>query len=56
MAANFEKFLISPGSLLNFSKSHLILKNKLKSFENYGQKPLGSLKTPSGLNRVKGEL
>ena len=50
MAANFENFLISPDFPINFSKSHQISKNYLKSSESYRQKPLGG---PPGLNRVK---
>ena len=54
MAANFENFLISPDSSINFSKSHQISKNYLKSSESYGQKRLGGVpKDPPGLNRVK---
>ena len=53
MAANFEKFFISPGFPLNFRKSHRISNNQLKTSESYGQKPLGVPKDPPGLNRVK---
>ena len=46
MAANFEKFLISPDFPINFRKSHQISNNYFKSSESYGQKP-------PCLNRVK---
>ena len=54
MFANFEKFLISPGFLLNFRKSHQISKIKLKNSESYGEKTEGVRKDPPGPNRVKG--
>ena len=55
MAAKFENFSISPEFPINFRKNHQISKNYIESPESYGQKPLeGSLKTPPGLNRVKG--
>ena len=52
MVANFEKFLILPGFILNFGKCYQISKNYLKCSESHGQKPLGVLKDPLGLNRV----
>ena len=51
MAANFEKFFISPGFPLKFCKNHRISKNQVKSSQRYGQKL--NLKTPPGLNRIK---
>ena len=38
MVVNFENFLISPGFLLNFRKSHQISKSQLKISESYGEK------------------
>ena len=50
MFANFEKFLISPGFLLNFRQGHQISKIKLKSSEIYGEKTEGVPKDP--LDRI----
>ena len=55
MVANFGSFLISPGFLLNFRKSHQSSNSQLKSSASHGEKKIeGVPKDPPGPNRVKG--
>ena len=53
MVANFEKFLISPGFLLNFRKVAKFQRVSSKALRVMEEKLRGSLKTPPGSNRVK---
>ena len=55
MAANFEKFLISPGFMLKFGKSHQVSNSQLKSSESYGEKTETSMDR-IGLSYVRAVL